>query len=232
MHSSSLPSHSGVLSAAAPVPGLSWAPLLQLCSLSCRHSAHPSVLLSPPRQGTGGAGDLIFLLKWPLCCAPVSSAEGLSVLRVYQCCCANSGVGRARFSSWAGEAPAQARVEGRGLLPMAVGSDGVQRFPCGAGIISAHGWAARRMGLLSRECLSFTFSALKVSSGTFQFSFSPPLVLLCGIGEFGRVQPLQPFLLTLLLLFFSHSSSEKGKADFLQWSSLYSLFVSWSCCLF
>lgn len=54
--------------------------------------------------------------------------------------------------------------------------------------------------------------ALKVSSGTFQFDLSPPLVLPGGIGEFGRVQPLQLFLLTLPLLFFSHSSSEKRKS--------------------
>lgn len=51
--------------------------------------------------------------------------------------------------------------------------------------------------------------ALKVSSGTFQFNLSPPFVLPCGTGELRRVQPLQPFLLTLPLLLFSHSSSEK-----------------------
>lgn len=99
---------------------------------------------------------------------------------------------------------------------------GVGRFPCGAGIVPAQGWAARRMGQLSRV----PQFALKVSLGTLQFSFSPPFVFLCGIGEFGRVQPLEPFLLTLLLLIFSHSSSEEGKADSLQWSSLYSLFLS------
>lgn len=35
---------------------------------------------------------------------------------------------------------------------------------------------------------------------------------------------VQPFLLTLLLLFFSHSSSEKGKANSLQWSFLFLIF--------
>lgn len=68
--------------------------------------------------------------------------------------------------------------------------------------------------------------ALKVSLGTFQFNLSPPFFLPRGTGEFGGVQPLQPFLLTLLLLFVSHSSSEKVKANSLQWFSLYSLFFS------
>lgn len=71
--------------------------------------------------------------------------------------------------------------------------------------------AARRMGLLSRHYLCFSFSAVKVSPGTFQFSVSPPLVLLSGTGEFGRVQPLQPFLLTLLLLFLAIVLQKKEK---------------------
>lgn len=103
---------------------------------------------------------------------------------------------------------------GEVLVP---GSAGVERFPYGTGIIFAHPGGCPAQQRVPQF-------ALKVSSGTFQFNLSPPVCFFFTMWNWGVWG--SSAISSDLLLFCSHSSSEKGKAHSLQWSSLYSLFFS------